>query len=244
MSALTLSVLGLPKGYQRSLWKRRLVLATDRLVESYGTPTLGNFRNPVKEILYILLSARTTEILYQKAHSSLLKRFPTVARLAIADVNDVQQCVAIAGLGTKRAAHIIRIAQKLILDLGPRPDASLRHLTPPNAFAYLTRLSGVGPKSALCVMMCSLDHDVFPVDINVQRVFERMGVIKKGLPHYRAQQLAPRFVPIGYSKRLHVGLVVHGRRICLPRTPKCCACVLLDMCRLGQRQRRALPEVT
>ena len=243
MSALTLSVMGLPNGSNRSSWKTRLRHATDRLVESYGTPTLGNFRNPVKEIFYIVLSARTTEILYQKAHSTLFKQFPTVAKLASANANDVEQCVAIAGFGAKRAAHIIRIAKQLVLDLGARPDVRLRHLTPPQAFAYLTRLSGVGPKSALCVMMCSLDHDVFPVDINVQRIFERLGVIKKGLPHYRAQQLAPRFVPDGLSKRLHVGLVEHGRSVCVPRTPKCCSCVLLDMCRLGQKRKRSIRKV-
>ena len=234
--------MGLPKGTQRSPWKTRLSLATERLVASYGTPTLGNFRNPVKEIFYILLSARTTENLYQKAHSSLFKRFPTTAKLANANASDVEQCVAVAGFGAKRAAHAIQIAKQLLSELGARPDVRLRHLSPDQAFTYLTHLSGVGPKSALCVMMCSLDHDVFPVDINVQRVFERLGILKKNLPHYRAQQLAPRFVPDGVSKRLHVGLVEHGRQVCVPRTPKCGSCMLLDMCRFGQKWQRSTPK--
>jgi endonuclease-3 len=240
VSTLTLRVMGLPTGGRKSPWKARLGIATDRLVTAYGTPTLGNFRNPVKEIFYILLSARTTENLYQKAHANLFSRFTTVAQIAAAARDDVQQCVEVAGFGAKRATHIIRIARQLIDELGQRPDLRLRHLTPPDAFDYLTQLSGVGPKSALCVMMCSLDHDVFPVDINVQRVFERLGVIRSGLPHYRAQQIAPRHVLDGASKRLHVGLVEHGRRVCVPRNPKCGECILHDMCRLGQKRQRLL----
>jgi endonuclease III len=235
--------MGLPKKKRRSPWQARLRIAADRLVEVYGTPTLGNFRNPVKEIFYILLSARTTETLYQKAHSTLFKRFPSLMKLANANASELRDCVAIAGFGSKRAEHIQRIAKQLLLELGARPDVQLRKLTSQRAFDYLTHLSGVGPKSALCVMMCSLDHDVFPVDINVQRVFERLGVIKGGLPHYRAQQIAPQFVPDGFSKRLHVGLVEHGRRVCVPRKPKCGTCMLSDMCQFGRRQAPLLQDV-
>jgi endonuclease III len=239
MSKLTQTIMGVRRRRHPSAWEDRLAAATARLVDAYGTPTLGNFRNPVKEIFYILLSARTTERLYQRAHSGLFREFPTISHLATAKVSAVERCVAVAGFGGKRARHIVRIAKLLHRDLGESAARKLATLDPQQAFDYLTRLPGVGPKSALCVIMCSLGHDVFPVDINVQRILERMGVIRKGLPHYRAQQIAPGYIPAGASKQLHVGLVQHGRKICLPRNPKCASCMLLDMCRLGQRTQAA-----
>ena len=221
-------------GRKSSFWKRKLRLATKQLVRQYGTPSLGNFKSPTKEIFYILLSARTNEKLYQQAHSNLLKRFPTINKLAKGSLSDIQSCIELAGFGAIRAKHINQIANKLINELGHRPDKKLESLSPSKAFEYLITLPGIGPKSALCIMMCSLDHDVFPVDINVQRVFERLGIIEFNIPHYKAQKIAPIFVPDGLSKKLHVGLLEHGRKICTPKKPKCNSCFLSSICSSSQ----------
>lgn len=216
-------------------WPELLAEVADRLVASYGTPTLGNFRDPVKEIFYILLSARTSERLYQRAHKQLFERFPTLDAMATAKIQEVLKAVKVAGLGRKRAAQVMAIAARVSAELGKSPHRRLRKMTAAESYRYLTDLPGVGPKSALCVMMCSLDHDVFPVDINVQRVLERLGTLPKGLKHYEAQRLAPKYVPVGRSKELHVGLVEHGRKVCLPNRPKCQKCILSDLCRHGRK---------
>lgn len=233
MSQLTATLMGERKARRAAALPNKLRVVADRLVSHYGTPTLGNFRDPVKEIFYIVLSARTTEPLYQRAHSSLFRRYPRIDLLAAADVADVLVCVKGAGLGTKRAVQVVEIAKQLTLELGKNPQRRLRGMTAAQVYAYLTALPGVGPKSAFCVMMCSLGHDVFPVDINVQRVLERLGALPKGLRHYEAQRLAPKYVPAGRSKELHVGLVEHGRKICVPIRPKCDACFLTDLCKHG-----------
>jgi endonuclease III len=221
-----------------SVWSGYLAKITDRLVAEYGTPSLGNFKDPIKEVFYILLSARTTELLYQRAHRNLFERFPRIDLLAAADPKDVWDCIQVAGLGEKRASQIIKTAERLASDLGKSPKRRLRTMTPAETFAYLTNLPGLGPKSAFCVMMYSLDIDVFPVDVNVQRILERLGAIRHGLKHYQAQEVAPARVPSGRSKELHIGLVEHGRKICLPQKPKCSICILRDLCKLGRTQKR------
>jgi len=210
---------------------------TDRLVAEYGTPSLGNFRDPVREVFYIVLSARTSEVLYQRAFRRLFARFPRLDLLARATVSQVRTCVAVAGLGEKRARQVLAIARRLVADFGTGAGRRLRRMSAAEAYSYLTRLPGVGPKSALCVMMCSLDADVFPVDANVQRVLARVGILPDGLKHYQAQRLAPRYVPPGRSKELHVGLIELGRRVCLPSRPRCPECVINDLCRHGRRQK-------
>lgn len=60
---LTCRLLGLPP--RRGVWPARLAVVTDRLAAEYGTPSLGNFRDPVREVFYILLSAKTADAQYR-----------------------------------------------------------------------------------------------------------------------------------------------------------------------------------
>lgn len=210
-----------------------------RLVVEYGHPTLGNYRNPVREILYIVLSAKTTDLLYRRAHRQLWTKYPSLTEIDGATEKQVFDCIRCAGLGQKRAKQIKRIVRSLMKDFGSNPGRSLRKLDPQSAYSYLIALPGVGPKSAFCIMSMSLDVDVFAVDVNVQRIAERLGAIPRGLKHHQAQNRLPSMVPMGRSRELHVGMVVHGRTICLPRNPRCGECVLLDLCGFGKRRTSA-----
>lgn len=234
MSQQTVKLMGKPYRH-KSKWPEKIIEVTNRLVIQYGTPSLGNYRDPVKEIIYILLSARTTEVLYKKAHRQLFKNYPTLKEISEASPADIMKCIDVSGLGSKRSVQIIELSKKLLNDLGPNPKYRLRQFSPQDAYNYLTMLPGVGPKSALCVMMYSLDMDVFPVDVNVQRIAERMGILTRGLKHYEAQSQLPKYIPSGLCKELHIGLVIHGREVCLPQRPNCTECVLLDLCRTGKK---------
>ena len=235
MSALTATLLGQRKCRSDSMWPRVLSEVADRLVAQCGTPKLGNFRNPVKELFYILLSARTTETLYQRAYNNLMQRYPTVAKLAHAEAVDVYSCIADSGFGAKRSCQIVATAKRLQADFGGQAQAKLKTFSADEAFRYLTSLPGLGVKSALCVMMWSLDFDVFPVDANVQRILQRLGMIEENAKHREAQQRLPRFVPAGRSRELHSAMMVHGRKTCAPRIPKCGDCVIADLCQFGTR---------
>ena len=149
---------------------------------------------------------------------------------------DVRRQIHVAGLGTKRAIQVVQTARRLVADFGTEMRCKLRTMSPDETYVYLVSLPGIGPKSALCVMMYSLDMDVFPVDANIHRIVERLGAIRKGYTHRYAQKAIPRLVPAGESRNLHVGLVVHGRRTCLPRNPRCDTCMLRDVCRTGKRK--------
>lgn len=240
MSQLTLELLERKPAIPRRKLRQQLFgKVADRLVAAYGVPTLGNFDDPVKEILYIVLSAKTTDSQYRRAHALLMERYPTLAALSEAPVADIVTCIVGGGLANKKASQVKQIATRLVADLGDNPASVLRRMNAREAFDYLTGLSGLGPKSALCVMMCSLNFDVFPVDVNVSRIANRIGAVRPGLKHYDYTQILPAVVPVGRSKELHVGLVVHGRTICLPRKPRCDRCILSDLCNYGKRRLRS-----
>ena len=242
MSKLTLSLLRRKPSRRVKQWRTRMRKITDLLVAEHGTPSLGNFRDPVKEIFYIVLSARTTESLYKQAHKQLSRRFPSLEAIANAPVAELRKCVATAGLGKKRAVQLKAIASELLADFGPRPAGKLRRLSAEDAYAALRSLPGVGPKSAICVMMYSLGFDVFPVDVHARRVLGRVGLIEPGAKHYHAQDVLPGFVPPKRSKALHVALVVHGRRICKPRAPQCDFCAIRSFCKYASSRSAATPS--
>lgn len=214
-------------------WQETFRHIHKELLATHGVPSLGNQRDPAKEILYIVLSAKTTDALYRRAYKSLWSRFDSIAALSEANVSDIEACVECAGFGRKRAQQIKTICNRLVEDFGRSSSRYLRRMSAKEVYSYLVGLPGVGPKSAFCVMMCSLEHDVFPVDVNVYRVARRLGAIQPGLKHYEAQQKLPHRVPDGLAKELHVGLVVHGREVCKPRKPLCNQCVIRVHCRYG-----------
>lgn len=219
-----------------SIWVERLAVVSRLLLERYGLPRLGNFRDPVKEIFYILLSAKTTDAQYRLTHNRLWKAFPSLTLLANAKLSAIRSRILSGGLASKRARQIRATARRLITVAGKNPSKYLRSLEVEEAFDFIRSLPGMGPKSALCVIMYSLDADAFPVDVNVQRIAERLGVIPKGIKHYRAQQMLAALVPDGFCRELHIGMVVHGRTICLPRQPKCNKCPIKGFCCWGQKR--------
>jgi endonuclease III len=241
MSKLTAELMG-RKLRQRlaKRWQPIFETIAGRLVEAYGVPHLGNFDDPVDEVFYIMLSARTTDAQYQKTHSLLRSRFPTLDSLAEAEISEIVPCIADGGLANKRAAHARNLAAALVR-CGEDASARLRSMPAREAYYFLVNLPGMGPKSAFCVMMYSLGHDVFPVDVNVQRVAARVGALRKNLKHYQAQQQLPPLVPAGRSRELHIGMVVLGRKICLPRSPRCEECPIEDLCATGRERRRRKP---
>ena len=104
------------------------------------------------------------------------------------------------------------------------PDAEAEDL--------LVRLPGFSWKTARCVLLYSLDRDVFPIDSNAFRVLKRAGILPASAVYRRrslhdALQVA---VPSANRRALHVNLVVHGQRTCLPRAPHCAECVARALC--------------
>ncbi len=237
MSRRTAQLLNRPAP-ARSVWRDRFGEAANLLVAQYGIPRLGNYLDPIREIFYILLSAKTSDNQYRRTFQRLTTRFPSLSGMAEADVKQILPLIASGGLANKKAGQIKRTAAALVA-LGDDPAQRLREMGDEELFAFLTQLPGMGPKSAFCVMMYSLQVDVFPVDANVQRIAARMGAIPKGLKHYQAQQRLPGLIAPNRSRELHITMVAHGREVCLPRKPRCSECCLRELCKQGRASTEA-----
>jgi endonuclease III len=211
-------------------------LATiDRILEAtYGTPEsdLGNKDDPLDEAIYIILSFQTDLARFSLTWSRLRDAYPSWDTVERAPTRRIAAVLREGGLQRQKArsiqrllAEVRRVAGELSLDM-------LRTMSDCDAERLLRLLPGLSWKAARCILLYSLRRDMFPVDGNTFRILRRTGILSTGAVYRRrtlhdALQAA---VPAPRRRALHVNLVVHGQRTCLPRIPQCPRCPLLTMC--------------
>jgi endonuclease III len=102
--------------------------------------------------------------------------------------------------------------------------------TSEEAWHYLRSISGVGPKTAACVLMFNLNRAVMPVDTHVYRTARRLGLIGPKVTVDQAHTVFAKMTPPEWVYPLHVNLIRHGRQICHAQRPKCVQCPLYREC--------------
>lgn len=203
------------------------------LEREYGNPRHGNKRNPLDELVYIILSTRTQDESFRDTFRRLKRAFPSWSVVRASDRARLTAILKRGGLAQLKAGQILGVLESLCRSFGHPTLAPLRHLADSEAEAILTSLPGVGRKIAKCVLMYSLDREVLPVDVHVHRVATRLGLRTKKRPD-TSQELIEEAVPRTLRYGFHVNAVAHGRAVCLPRAPRCESCCIASYCRYYQ----------
>ena len=99
----------------------------------------------------------------------------------------------------------------------------------PGSMADLTSLPGVGRKTANVVRSVALDLPGLPVDTHVGRLSRRLGMTVETDPVKVEMELNP-MVAATERGQFSLRLILHGRRVCPSRKPRCGECVLQDFC--------------
>ena len=211
--------------------RERLLRRADRLLtRRYGTPRLGNKRHPVSELVFIILSARTRGNNHEAVYRQLRRHFRTWEAVRDAHLGEISQIIHDAGLSRVKAKQIKRLLQRISADFGGLSGRQLRTLETPQLERYLVSLPGVGLKTARCVMMYSLDREVFPVDTHCLRLFENLGITRGRARFEYAQDPLQTIVPPAIRHTLHVNTVAHGRQTCIPGAEDCANCPIRSLC--------------
>jgi endonuclease III len=221
------------------------LIRADKILEAtYGTPEteLGNKNDPLDEAIYIILSFQTNLQRVSSTWSALRSAYTTWDALERAPVRTIAQILREGGLHRQKARTIKLLLIAVRRTVGELSLDLLRGMSDAEAERFLTRLPGLSWKAARCVLLYSLRRDVFPVDSNTFRILKRLGVLS-ARAIYRRRTLhdaLQNIVPAIRRRSLHVNLVVHGQRVCLPRHPRCAECRLRSMCpRIGLRDTNA-----
>jgi endonuclease III len=211
--------------------RRRALQINTVLADYYDTPTRPESRiDPLSELVAVVLSQHTSDVNSERAFHSLRARYPDWESVRRAPTPDVADAIRSGGLAVIKAARIQRILGQILDARGELSLDFLAERSLDEARAFLRGLDGVGPKSAACVLLFSLDKPAMPVDTHVHRVAGRLGLIPRGTTAEAAHEQLERLVPPDEVYRFHVNLIWHGRKICKAPRPRCAVCPVNPLC--------------
>lgn len=172
-------------------------------------------------LIAIVLSAQTTDNKVNSITPILFEKYPTISDLANANIYDVIEILKPLGLANNKAKNIIATALSLIENYNG---------VIPNNKDELTKLPGVGVKTANVYMAEGLGINAFAVDTHVSRVSYRLGLTNSDNPLVIEEDLKSFFAEEDWIK-LHHQFIFFGRYTCKARNPQCNSCKLKKYCR-------------
>jgi endonuclease-3 len=175
---------------------------------------------PFELLAATILSAQCTDARVNMVTPTLFARYPDAAALAAAEPRELEEIVRSTGFYQSKAKNLIGMAQGLL----ERFDGEV-----PTALDDLVTLPGVGRKTGNVVRSVAFDLPGLPVDTHVGRLSRRLGLTAEEDPVKVEHELGA-FVPATERGRFSLRLILHGRRVCDARRPRCDDCVLEDIC--------------
>jgi endonuclease-3 len=212
--------------------RERARLTVERLRELYPAVTELEHGNPFQLLIATMLSAQTTDRSVNQVTPALFSRYPTAADLAAADPAEIELLIKPTGFFRAKTRSIIAASRKLLEMFGGEV---------PPAMEDLVKLPGIGRKTANVILGVGFQVPGFAVDTHVIRLTKRLKLVATRDP-VKIEALICRMVPKEEWTGLSLRLILHGRRVCIARRPRCEECVLNDFCpssltRPGRRAR-------
>ncbi len=205
-----------------------------RLTAHYGSRHWRPGRKGLEELVLTILSQSTTDRNSGRAYITLRQQYPSWQDVAEATTAEVEAAIRVAGLANDKAQRIITVLTHPDVQAHGFSIDFLSDLTQADALAWLTAFNGIGPKTAACVLLFAYGMPILPVDTHIQRVAQRLGLVKGSNPE-RAHTILNQLVPSDQMYAAHMHLIQLGRQICHARTPQCTMCPLGDVCPSAQR---------
>jgi endonuclease-3 len=175
---------------------------------------------PFQLLSATILSAQTTDERVNLVTPTLFERYPTPVALAAADPADVEEIIKTTGFFRNKTKSLIGMAQALV----DRFEGEV-----PRRLEDLVTLPGVGRKTGNVVRSVAMDEPGLPVDTHVGRVSLRLGLTTETDP-VKVEHELNGMIPAAERGRFSLRVILHGRRVCLARRPRCGECVLAWFC--------------
>ncbi len=178
-------------------------------------------------LVSVRLAAQCTDERVDQITPLLYAKFPSVAALAEAPVEEIEEIVRPCGLGPSKARDISRCMKVLHDEY---------HDQVPGTFDELLALPGVGRKSANLVMGDVFGRPAIVTDTHCIRLCNLIGLVDDVREPVKVEKALWKIVPPEEGSDLCHRFVHHGRAVCVARRPQCAACCLKDVCRYGRQR--------
>jgi endonuclease-3 len=213
-----------------SFTKKEAEIFFARLKEQSPNPkTELVYSNPYTLLVAVVLSAQATDKGVNKATNALFRIADTPEKMVHLGEARLIAHIKTIGLFRTKAKNVIALSQVLIAEHAGQV---------PHDREALEALPGVGRKTANVVLNVAFGEPTIAVDTHIFRVANRTGLAPGKTPLAVELKLL-KIVPKAYLEHAHHWLILHGRYVCVARTPKCPVCIERDLCRFKHKTKPA-----
>jgi endonuclease-3 len=206
------------------------------LDDHFGRPQWHQHLPPVDELVSTILSQSTSDTNRDRGFQALKQRYPDWLAVMEAPEDEVIKTIRPAGLANQKGPRIQAALRTIQEERGTIELDFLNDMPVQEAAEWLTRLKGVGPKTAAIILLFTFNKPAFPVDTHVHRISKRLGLIGPRVSAEKAHDILPALGEPDSYYPLHINFIRLGRQICTARTPRCPRCPLQKECAYFQSQ--------
>lgn len=189
-----------------------------------------HYRSPYELLVSVILSAQCTDKRVNMTTPALFSVYPTPVELSKASFDEVFPYIKSISYPNSKTRHLIAMTQMLVDDFAGEV---------PEAREDLEKLPGVGRKTANVVASVVFGENTMPVDTHVFRVAQRIGLVTVSKTPRQVEDQLVKNTPSEILGKFHHWLILHGRYVCVARSPKCEICGLRDVCKYYKKDQKA-----
>ena len=193
-----------------------------------------HYNNPFQLLVAVILSAQCTDKRINQITPALFQRFPTPKSLAEVTPDIVFDYIRSVSYPNNKAKHLVGMANMLLHDFNNEVPSDINDLQ---------KMPGVGRKTANVIASVIYNAPAMAVDTHVFRVANRIGLTNGKTPLAVEKDLV-KFLPQQDIHIAHHWLILHGRYICVARSPKCNICPLTSICRYYEKTVQPTKEIS
>lgn len=186
-----------------------------------------NHSNPFELVIAVALSAQCTDALVNKVTRNLFQKYKTPEDYLDVSIEELQDDIRSIGLYRNKAKNIQKLCRLLLDEYGG---------VVPRDRDELTKLPGVGRKTANVVVSVAFGVPAIAVDTHVERVSKRLGFCRWKDSVLEVEKALMKKVPMDEWSITHHRMIFFGRYHCKAQNPQCEICTLLDLCREGKKR--------
>ena len=190
-----------------------------------GTECSLDYKKDYELLISVRLAAQCTDARVNLVTPALFARFPTLEAFAEADVDEVGEYVHSCGFWRAKARDIVLCAQMLLREYGGKV---------PDTMEELLKLPGVGRKTANLLLGDIYGKEGYVCDTHCIRISGRLGITDGSKDPLKVEMQLRKVIPPEESNDFCHRMVLHGRALCMARSPQCGLCPLAANCKYGK----------
>ncbi len=191
------------------------------------------YDNPYQLLVAVILSAQCTDKRVNLTTPALFSTYPDLPALAAADQKELFSFIKSISYPNNKTKHLLGMARMVEEKFGGQIPMTVNELV---------QLPGVGRKTANVITSVIDQQPNMAVDTHVFRVSARIGLTVGAKTPLATEKQLIKYVPGPLVHIFHHWLILHGRRICVARRPKCILCGLKPVCRYYQKMEASVTK--